>query len=135
MASFCHSGKPPSRAQSQTVDITDKWTDSLMPWLGDQIEQVAHTAGEAELGRQESYCGSHPERLTRCAPPRSAMHATERGMTASVSPVAGVRTWLRTSKQVPVPGGRGALGGVLSLALAGSYRPLPVPVLYPPEGG
>lgn len=42
------------------MDITAKWTALLMPWLEDQVEQVAHTAGEAELGRQESYCDSHP---------------------------------------------------------------------------
>lgn len=64
------------------MDITGTWTAMLMPWLGDQIEQVAHTAGEAELGRQESYCDSHPERLTGYVPPCRVMCATERGMTA-----------------------------------------------------
>lgn len=97
-----------------------------MPWLGDQVEQVAHTSGEAELGRQELSCDSHPECLTGYASPCSAMHVTERGMTVSISPMAGVRT----SKQVPRP-----LGGVPNLTLARPYHPLPVPELYPPEGG
>lgn len=83
------------------MDITGKWIAMLMPWLGDQVEQVALTAGEAELGRQESYCDSYPELLTGYAPPCPAMHATRRGMTVSVSPTAGVRTLLLMSKHVP----------------------------------
>lgn len=44
-------GGPPSKTQSQAVDVTGKWTDLLMSWLGAQAEQVAYAVGEAELGR------------------------------------------------------------------------------------
>lgn len=80
--------------------------------------------GEAQLGQQESSCDGHPERLTGYAPPRSAMHATERKMTTSISSVAEIRTFLRMSKQVPRP-----LGGILSLAQTEPHDPFPVPGL------